>query len=293
VSSSYSPVIDSNWIRTDSSVATRYGVIASQAARIINNTFHPTNGNPSSRVQIFVQNARGKPAGRFDIVGNRFDLSSGGVHDQMIHLAQRANQSNYAFSGSISKNYFGSDVTPSNALTIADVIKIDYYVGSMDISDNMFSFTTSTTITDVFDFSLAAKPANYANTFIRLRDNQIQNTFNQATITRLIAGSSTGRITINGGDLSYSYTTTGDKQPDVTIVESISVTSTVAANVTNFTGGVNGQTIRVTVVGGNITIVDGTPIKLAGSANFAPASGGVITLTLEGTQWREVSRTSY
>lgn len=292
LASNYSPIIESSWIRTDSDVLTRYGVVASYSARIRTNTFHPTNGNPSSRIQILVMNVKGRPSGRFDVVENRFDLSSGGVHDQIIHMSQQFAQSNYPYSGSISRNFIGGDTNPSNALVIEDVIKIDDYVGGIKIDDNTILLSGSTTVQDVFDFSLA-QDGNYADTGITIDSSQLTTTFDSASINRKIASPVSGKVAIRGGHVNHSYTATGDYQPEVALVDSLSITSTAAVNITDFEGGVNGQTIVATITGGNVTIAENSSIELAGSGDFSPASGGVITLNLDGTQWREVSRSSY
>lgn len=61
--------------------------------------------------------------------------------------------------------------------------------------------------------------------------------------------------------------------------------------ITDFDGGVVGQTIQI-LSAHAITITDGTPIILNGSANFVMAAADTLTLTMFNDQvWQEVSRT--
>jgi hypothetical protein len=60
--------------------------------------------------------------------------------------------------------------------------------------------------------------------------------------------------------------------------------------ITDFDDGVVGQTIRI-LAAHAITITDGTPIILNGSANFVMAAADTLTLTMFDDQvWQEVSR---
>jgi len=61
-------------------------------------------------------------------------------------------------------------------------------------------------------------------------------------------------------------------------------------NVTDFTGGIDGQVIYISATTSNMTVVHGTPIRLAGGSNFTFTSNDVLTLVRIGGVWYEVAR---
>lgn len=110
------------------------------------------------------------------------------------------------------------------------------------------------------------------------------------------------------GDLNYAlWVDDGDIRSDGVFIQNTVTTlandgtPTVAASnlfktggttaITDFNGGVVGQTIQI-LSEHAVTITDGAPIILNGSANFVMAAADTLTLTMFNDQvWQEVSRT--
>lgn len=82
--------------------------------------------------------------------------------------------------------------------------------------------------------------------------------------------------------------TDGDATPSVKKANLCITAGTTA--ITDFDDGVIGQTIKILATG-NITVTDGTPIILAGSANYTMTDTDTLTLTMFNDQiWQEVAR---
>ena len=101
---------------------------------------------------------------------------------------------------------------------------------------------------------------------------------------------STGWIPVDGPRVTFGQNATS---PSVASGVLFRTNNTASTDVSNFSGGADGQRIEVTIGDANTTILNNSSIQLAGGSSWTPASGGTITLTLDGTQWREVSRAEY
>ena len=90
-----------------------------------------------------------------------------------------------------------------------------------------------------------------------------------------------GALTINGATPSVSGAVNGD-----TLISNAGATT-----VTNFTGGVKGQSIKIFDTTGVTTIENNANIDLQGNTDFAMATGQGLFLYLDdGSVWREVGR---
>lgn len=127
-----------------------------------------------------------------------------------------------------------------------------------------------------------------------IRDNTSIGLKNGASATtRLVVGPS-NLIQGNGTNASAAIgtpTLSGATPGVVGVIRAIA-TNGGATNVTNLTGGYDGQTITIQHTDGNTTYVDGTNIFLSGSANYNPGATAVLTLTQVAGKWYEVGRSN-
>jgi hypothetical protein len=102
-------------------------------------------------------------------------------------------------------------------------------------------------------------------------------------------GASTGTITTpTSRSVILGTLTVNSATPSVVGFNVWNTANTSPTTITNFTGGVTGQTITILFTDANTTLTDGTDIKL--SAAFTSTADDTMTLFYNGTAWFEMSR---
>ena len=112
-------------------------------------------------------------------------------------------------------------------------------------------------------------------------------TITHSANTLTVAGAST--TVLNGALVAATVTTLADEATPTVAASNLFKTGG-TTTITDFDDGVVGQTISI-IAAHAITITDGSPIILHGSANFVMAAADTLTLTMFDDQvWQEVSR---
>jgi len=102
-------------------------------------------------------------------------------------------------------------------------------------------------------------------------------------------GASTGTITTpTSRSVIIGELTVNSATPSIVGFNVWTTANTSATTITNFTGGVTGQTITLLFTDANTTLTDGTNLKLAGA--FSSTADDTMTLFYNGTAWYEMSR---
>lgn len=125
------------------------------------------------------------------------------------------------------------------------------------------------------------------------------------TLTRSLLESSTGSLLdlpagvktvfcdappqafVNGNQVAVSA---GDTTPSVASGNLFFIHNTASVNVTTFDDGIEGQEITILVDNSNTTIINGSPIKLAGASNWTMTNQDILCLIRMSSAWYEKSR---
>lgn len=99
---------------------------------------------------------------------------------------------------------------------------------------------------------------------------------------------------LSGAGLSSMQTLTATDQaasPSVTSVNGLTVSSTVATNITGLTNGVDGQIVTMRFTNGNTTLVhNSATFRLRGAVNVTPAQNNTVTMQNFQGNWFEIAR---
>ena len=85
----------------------------------------------------------------------------------------------------------------------------------------------------------------------------------------------------------------GDTTPDITGRSYCVTANTGSTAYSDFDGAAEGDLLELLIDDTYTTVTHNSNIVLAGATNFSPSSGGALTLRRRGSQWKEISRTTY